>query len=34
MTVPARISIVTIGAVDVARSAAFYETLGPDGLID
>ena len=28
MTVPARISIVTIGVADVARSAAFYEALG------
>lgn len=28
MTVPARISIVTLGVADVARSAAFYETLG------
>jgi catechol 2,3-dioxygenase-like lactoylglutathione lyase family enzyme len=28
MTVPARISIVTIGVADVARSAAFYERLG------
>ena len=28
MTVPARISIVTLGVTDVARSAAFYEALG------
>ena len=28
MSVPARISIVTIGVADVARSAAFYEHLG------
>src|SRR5258708_8919333 len=28
MTVPARISIVTLGVVDVARSVRFYETLG------
>jgi predicted lactoylglutathione lyase len=28
MTVPARISIVTIGVEDVARSARFYEALG------
>jgi uncharacterized protein len=28
MTVPARISIVTIGVADVARSVAFYEALG------
>lgn len=28
MTVPARISIVTIGVADVARSAAFYERIG------
>ena len=28
MTVPARISIVTLGVADVARSAAFYEALG------
>jgi uncharacterized protein len=28
MTIPARISIVTLGVADVARSAAFYETLG------
>jgi len=28
MSVPARISIVTIGVADVARSAAFYERLG------
>ena len=28
MTIPARISIVTIGVADVARSVAFYEALG------
>ena len=28
MTVPARISIVTLGVADVDRSAAFYEELG------
>jgi predicted lactoylglutathione lyase len=28
MTVPARISIVTLGVADVARSIAFYEALG------
>ena len=28
MTVPARISIVTLGVADVGRSAAFYEKLG------
>ncbi len=28
MTVPARISIVTLGVADVARSTAFYEALG------
>jgi predicted lactoylglutathione lyase len=28
MTVPARISIVTLGVTDVARSVAFYEALG------
>src|SRR5258706_14048416 len=28
MAVPARISIVTIGVSDVARSAAFYDALG------
>jgi len=28
MTIPARISIVTLGVEDVARSAAFYEALG------
>jgi hypothetical protein len=28
VSVPARISIVTIGVADVARSAAFYEALG------
>lgn len=28
MSVPARISIVTIGVADVARSAAFYEAIG------
>ena len=28
MTIPARISIVTIGVEDVARSARFYEALG------
>jgi predicted lactoylglutathione lyase len=28
MTVPARISIVTLGVLDVARSIRFYETLG------
>ena len=28
MTIPARISIVTIGVRDVARSVAFYEALG------
>src|SRR3990170_1776474 len=28
MTVPARISIVTLGVEDVGRSAAFYEALG------
>jgi hypothetical protein len=28
MTVPARISLVTLGVADVARSAAFYEALG------
>jgi predicted lactoylglutathione lyase len=28
MTVPARISIVTLGVMDVARSVRFYETLG------
>jgi catechol 2,3-dioxygenase-like lactoylglutathione lyase family enzyme len=28
MTVPARLSIVTLGVADVARSVAFYETLG------
>ena len=28
MTVPARISIVTLGVQDVARSARFYEALG------
>jgi predicted lactoylglutathione lyase len=28
MSVPARISIVTLGVRDVARSAAFYESLG------
>lgn len=28
MTVPARISIVTLGVVDVARSGRFYEALG------
>ena len=28
MTIPARISIVTIGVADVARSARFYEALG------
>ena len=28
MTVPARISIVTLGVLDVARSVRFYETLG------
>jgi predicted lactoylglutathione lyase len=28
MTVPARLSIVTIGVADVAQSAAFYERLG------
>ena len=27
-TVPARLSIVTIGVADVARSAAFYDKLG------
>jgi hypothetical protein len=27
-TVPARLSIVTIGVADVARSAAFYDQLG------
>lgn len=30
MAIPARISIVTIGVQDVARSARFYETLGWD----
>ncbi len=28
MTIPARISIVTLGVADVARSVRFYETLG------
>jgi catechol 2,3-dioxygenase-like lactoylglutathione lyase family enzyme len=28
MTVPARLSIVTIGVTDLARSVAFYEALG------
>jgi predicted lactoylglutathione lyase len=28
MTIPARISIVTLGVVDVARSVRFYEALG------
>ena len=28
MTVPARLSIVTLGVADVARSAAFYDRLG------
>ncbi|HET9455859.1 MAG TPA: VOC family protein [Candidatus Limnocylindrales bacterium] len=28
MTVPARVSIVTLGVTDVARSVAFYEALG------
>ena len=28
MTIPARISIVTLGVEDVARSVAFYEALG------
>ncbi len=28
MTIPARISIVTIGVADVSRSVRFYETLG------
>ena len=28
MTIPARISIVSLGVEDVARSAAFYEALG------
>lgn len=28
MTIPARISIVTIGVADIARSAAFYQALG------
>jgi hypothetical protein len=28
MTIPARISIVTLGVVDVGRSVRFYETLG------
>jgi predicted lactoylglutathione lyase len=28
MTIPARISIVTIGVADVARSVAFYDALG------
>jgi len=28
MSIPARISIVTIGVADVARSASFYEALG------
>ena len=28
MTIPARISIVTLGVADVGRSAAFYEQLG------
>ena len=28
MTVPARVSIVTLGVTDVARSIAFYEALG------
>jgi uncharacterized protein len=28
MSIPARISIVTLGVADVARSAAFYERLG------
>ena len=28
MTVPARLSIVTLGVADVARSVAFYERLG------
>ncbi len=28
MTVPARVSLVTLGVVDVARSTAFYEALG------
>ncbi len=28
MTVPARISVVTLGVADVARSRAFYEALG------
>ena len=28
MTIPARLSIVTLGVSDVARSVAFYETLG------
>ena len=28
MTVPARISIVTLGVADVGRAAAFYEALG------
>ena len=28
MTVPARISLVTLGVADVARSTAFYESLG------
>ena len=28
MSIPARISIVTIGVADVARSVAFYEALG------
>jgi predicted lactoylglutathione lyase len=28
LTVPARISLVTIGVADVARSASFYEQLG------
>ena len=28
MTIPARISLVTLGVSDVARSTAFYEGLG------
>ncbi|MEO8437950.1 MAG: VOC family protein, partial [Chloroflexota bacterium] len=28
MTIPARISIVTLGVADLARSIAFYEALG------
>ena len=34
MTVPARISLVTLGVHDVSRSKAFYRSLGWEAAID